>query len=441
MSNLQFNITLLLSLQLLSTLEAVKSDSPAHFERVNLCIERCQRLVRMGYGVSASKTKHQLLKELQEELKIVFQEEMSRSFSQLPQRHTLLRSNTSVEGGRPQRLSKRRLSTPYISPLTMIGEEDASLDLGSATLPRHLEQRPKTLQMRTRALTTGSALPSNRKSAGGTSPYSAKKASFADEIELKLVTKTKRSPSPRRSPQAHIASDKQTSPVRSKSPLRGRAPKLGVLGKLGSSGFYADNEDDDLPEIKVHPSKVTIQLPGETEDGLVVSNSGAVSAESSPLQVKRKSRNQVTIVAEVHESLDGEENTHPHLTTRVTFCDDQSTTPLLPSPEARRHRKGVRKVRGLSPLRRQDDSYTKTQEVSKTTDGDSDNLLTSGAGKQEADLQTSLSPRNNDNLTKRSLSLDRRNVAGIKELNSALKESSGYMYHSLEEAINDYSQC
>ena len=450
-------------MQLRATLQGVKSDSPAQFERVNLCIERCQRLGRTGFGVAAAKTKHQLLREIQEELKIVSQEEMTRSFSQVGYKPTLLRSNTSVEGGRPQRLSKRRMSTPYISPLTMIGEEDLSSEASSATLPRHLEQRPKTLQVRGRAMTTGSALPFAGKTAAvRASPPTAKKASFANELET-ISSRPKRSPSPRRSPRPQHITEGQSSPdiVRAKSPAkspRGRAPKLGVLGKFGSSGFYADNEDDD--DEVVQPSKVTIQLPGE--DGvqqIVVPNLGAVSAGNSPLQIKKQTAatvsnggqitipnlgaasagnsplqlkkqtgnsnsNQVIITAEVHENSDFlEKTTKNSLTARVTFSEDGSTTPLLPSPEARRsNKKSPKKVRAVSP------SLSKKKELCADE---------SFGDKSVSESRTSKGV----NLRKGSLSLDRKHISGLKELSSSLKESSKFMYHSFEDASMDYSQC
>lgn len=451
-------------MQLQATLQGVKSDSPAQFERVNLCIERCQRLGRAGFDVAAAKTKHQLLREIQEELKIVSQEEMTRSFSQVGYRPTLLRSHTSVEGGRPQKLSKRRMSTPYISPLTMIGEEDLSSEASSATLPRHLEQRPKTLQVRGRAMTTGSALPFAGKTATmrASPPPTAKKASFANELET-ISSRPKRSPSPRRSPRPQHITEGQSSPdiVRAKSPAkspRGRAPKLGVLGKFGSSGFYADNEDDD--EEVVQPSKVTIQLPGEGGvEQIIVPSIGAVSAGNSPLQIKKQTAttvgnggqitisnlgaasagnsplqlkkqtgnsnsNQVIITAEVHENLDYlEEPAKNSLTARVTFSEDGSTTPLLPSPEARRsNKKSPKKVRAVSPL------LSKKKELC---------VDESFQDKSVSESRTSKGV----NLRKGSLSLDRKHISGLKELSSSLKESSKFMYHSFEDASMDYSQC
>ena len=471
-------------MQLQITLQGVKSDNPAQFERVNLCIERCQRLGRTGFGVAAAKTKQQLLREIQEELKIISQEEMTRSFSQVGgYRPTLLRSHTSVEGGRPTKISKRRMSTPYISPLTMIGEEDLSSEAGSATLPRHLEQRPKTLAVRGRAMTTGSALPFVGKTAATsatvganppppppppppTSTTTTKKASFANELATINGSRANRSPSPRQSPRRqHITEGRSGSPdldiVRSKSPAkspRGRAPKLGVLGKFGSSGFYADNEDDDDDGGVVQPSKVTIQLPGE--DGgveeIIVPNLGAVSAGSSPLQIKKQaaagsgtvsnggqitipnlgavsagnsplqlkkqtgngtSSNQIIITAEVHESSDYfEETSKISLTTRVTFSEDGSTTPLLPSPEARRS--NIKKGRAISP------SLSKKKDLYSFRD----------ASPSESRASKSA------NVRKGSLSLDRKRISGLKELNSSLKESSKYMYHSFEDASMGYSQ-
>ena len=442
---------------------------------MNLSIERCQRLGRTGFGVTAAKTKHQLLREIQEELKIVLQEEMTRSFSQVGHRPTLSRSHTSVEGGRPQKLSKRRMSTPYIPPLTMIGEEDLSSEASSATLPRHLEQRPKTLQVRGRAMTTGSALPYAGKRTSP--PPTTKKASFANELET-TSSRPKRSPSPRRSPRLQRVAEGQSNPdiKRAKSPAkspRGRAPKLGVLGKFGSSGFYADNEEDD-DEI-VQPSKVTIQLPGE--DGveqIVVPNLGAISAGNSPLQIKKQtvatvsnggqitipnlgatsagnsplqvkrqvansSSNQVIITAEVHENSDYlEETTKNSLTTKVKFSEDGSTTPLLPSPDARRsNKKSPRKVRAVSPSLSKGNSLVKSKELCAD---DCDGLLESFRDESVSESRTTKAT-NSVNLRKGSLSLDRKNISGLKELSSAYKESSKYMYHSFEDQSTDYSQC
>ena len=359
----------------------------------------------------------------------------------------------------------------------MIGEEDLSSEGGSATLPRHLEQRPKTLQVRGRAMTTGSALPPYAgKTAVKTSPPPAtKKASFSNELEA-ISSRPKRSPSPRCSPRLqHVVAKGRSSPdiERAKSPAkspRGRAPKLGVLGKFGSSGFYADNEDDD-DEI-VQPSKVTIQLLGE--DGveqIVVPNLGAVSAGNSPLQAKKQAAatvsnggqitipnlgavsagnsplqikkqvansnsNQVIITAEVHENSDYlEETTKNSLTTRVTFSEDGSTTPLLPSPEARRsNKKSPRKVRAVSPLSSKDNSLVKSKA------DDSEGLLESFRDNSVSESRTTKAS-NSVNLRKGSLSLDRKNISGLKELGSAFKESSKFMYHSFEDASMDYSQC
>ena len=419
-----------LFLQFQSTLQGVKSDNPAQFERVNLCIERCQQLERTGYRVTSTKNKQQLLRELQEELKIVSQEEMTRSLSQLPHRHTLSRSNTSVQGGRPLRISKRRLSTPYISPLTMIGEEES--EVASATLPRHLEQRPKTLLMRGRAMTAGSALPGAlKKTADRTSPLSVKKTVFADEIELKPIVTGKQLPSPRLSPRSPRVADSTNSPVRSNSPLKSprkvRAPKLAVLGKLGSSGFYADDEDDQA-EVEVQPGRVTIHLPKTEENGvdqIVVPNVGAALAGNSPLPIQK----QVTLTAEVHINPDNEDEESNLMTSRVTFSDDGSRTPLLPSPEARRSRKVLRKARAASPFSKSGSDKSKDQP---------DELLSS-FGDDPLDSETKVATRDN-NLRKGSLSLDRKHLSGLKELNSAFKESKKFMYHSLGDAM-DYSQC
>ena len=437
----------------------------------------------MGFGVMAAKTKHQLLKEIQEELKIISQEEMARSFSQVGYRPTLSRSHTSVEGGRPQKLSKRRMSTPYISPLTMIGEEDLiSPETGSATLPRHLEQRPKTLQVRGRAMTTGSSLPFTGKEAVRASPPMIKKASFADEVDIKQVTsRVKRSPSPRRSPRAQRITNGRSSPdiertitPPPRSPLtpRGRAPKLGVLGKLGSSGFYADNEDDDGEAV--HPSKVTIQLPGEE---ITVPNLGAVSAGNSPLQVKRPTttstvsngvgagqisisnlgaasagnsplrvkkqieNNQVTISAEVYENSDFiEETTRSNsLTARVTFStEDSSNSPLLPSPESRRktNKRSSKRVRAVSPLLGKEDSMMKSKELRVISEDDSDDMLGSSRDTSPSESRTNKAAKYNHR-QRGSLSLDRRTISGSKELSSAYKESSKFVYHSFDDA----SQC
>lgn len=431
-----FSCTTTYCIQLQSTLQGVKSDNPAQFERVNLCIERCQQLEKTGYRVTSTKNKHQLLRELQEELKIVSQEEMTRSLSQLPHRHTLLRSNTSVQGGRPLRISKRRLSTPYISPLTMIGEEES--EVASATLPRHLEQRPKTLLMRGRAITTGSALPGAlKKTADRTSPLSVKKTVFADEIELKPIVTGKQSPSPRLSPRSLHAADSKNSPVRSNSPLKSprrvRAPKLAVLGKFGSSGFYADDEDDQA-EVEVQPSRVTIQLPKPEENGvdqIVVPNTGAVSAGNSPIPVQKQVKNKkhhITVTAEVHINSDNEDEESNFTTTRVTFSSDGSRTPLLPSPEVRRNKKVLRRARPASPFSKSGSDKSKDQ---------SDELSAS-FGDDPLDSETKVATR--DNLRKGSLSLDRKHLSGLKELNSAVKESKNFMYHSLGDAM-DYSQC
>ena len=292
-------------------------------------------------------------------------------------------------------------------------------------------------------MTTGSALPGALKKTGGASPLAVKKTAFADEIELKPIgTSGKRSPSPRLSPRPspHIA-EGRGSPVRAKSPLRGRAPKLAVIGKLGSSGFYADDEDNDNdePEIEIQPSSgktVTIQLPEAEENGvdhIVVPNAGAVSAGNSPFRVARQAANkqhQVTVTAEVHVNPDMEDELTPRnniTSTRVTFSEDRPTTPLIPSPETRRNRKGVRKVRAISPLSNGDSE--------KSKEG-SDELRTSFE-EESLDKETRVS---RDNMRKGSLSLDRKGVLGVKELNSAFKESKKFMYHSLEDAI-DYSQC
>ena len=435
----------LLFLQLESTLQRVKSDSPAMFDRVNLCVERCQRLERNGYGVPASKSKHQLLRELQEELKIVSQEELTRSLSQVPHRPSLVRSNTSVEGGRPSlRLTKRRLSTPYISPLTMIGEEEANLDVLSATLPRHLEQRPKMLRLRGRAMTTGSALPGIRKTEGDTSPLPGKKASFADEIELKPINrKTNRSPSPRPSPKLRLAEEERAdSPVQARSPTKSRPPKLYMLGKMGSSGFYGDNEDDDIPEVEVRPSKVKIQVhePKEEVKGdLVVPNAGAVSAGSSPIQMKKASanRHQVTVAAEIHVNPEIDERVRNNSNSKVTFSDENcSTEPFLHSPEVRRKRRGFKNARTPSPMR--NGRSRKSDE--EQTDGESDKLLPRFEEESFDSRGEEPDASRSRNFQKGSLSLDRKNISGIKELNSALNESNSFMYRSLEDATMDYSQ-
>ena len=368
-----------------------------------------------------------------------------------------MRSNTSVGGGRPsQRLTKRRLSTPYISPLTMIGEEDTNVDVFSATLPRHLEQRPKMLQLRGRSLTAGAAAtrPGIRKTRGGTSPISGKKASFADEIELKpLAKKADRSPSPRRSPKPSPSEEERSeSPVLARTPTKGRAPKLKVLGKLGSSGFYGDNEDDDdITEVDVRPSKVKIQLHEPEDevkgDHLILPNAGAASAGNSPLQAKREtaSRHEVTVPAEIHVNPDLEDGLRNNLTTaKVTFSDDTSAEPLLPSPEVRRKRRGFKNARTPSPMR--NGRSRKPGDDEQPTGGESDKLLVSfgdesvDSGRTEEGGGVSRGANSTSKGLGLSLSLDRKSLAGIKDLNSALGESKGYMYHSLEDATLDYSQ-
>lgn len=303
------------SLQLQQAKQTVKVDNPAHLDSISNCIDRCRKLQKLGFKVRCTKPKHQILQDIQDDLKWM---------SQISGRNTLNRSNTTVEEKRSKKRSFRIRRTSVMNRI----KEEVDLSEGiptASTLPRDValnvarrsENRPQFLGIsRSASVNVGSSsstnsrlerqslspppssLPSSKKGHNGKantlrhSPRIKKHSFFHEEGE----------PAPGETP-----------PV---LPRKHRAPKLAGIGKASSSMEYAaDDEDVSPPEITSSSSSVGSHntkscLPKEPES-VVISNTGKTSL--SPFQKKKTVSfeqdvgAQTLVAVEVHCNTDASE--------------------------------------------------------------------------------------------------------------------------------------
>lgn len=297
-----------ITLQLQVALQGVKSDIPVQFERVNHCIERCQKLLSSSFKSAASVSKHQLLRKVHKDLR----------YLALPTRTQLLRTKTSVDGERPHFIplnrTRRSSYAAFAAPLSKIGEEESDGDsqMKSTTLPKKIklsrkhplpDHRPKSLRLHSKS-SSEVYMPPPMKPSVKTSMTDT--ASRTDKLSAAKHSprKKRRSPSPRRppltrDPSSTLSLQGDGHPHRNSQPPKkhGRAPRLELSGKFfGSSECHADIEDeedffsreDETRGVSEH-QRYAVTNPGlGISEEYVIENMASLSAENSPRPPPKK---------------------------------------------------------------------------------------------------------------------------------------------------------
>ena len=391
--------------QLQSMLREVKSDSPALFEEVNQCIDRCHALLSSSFNSVASVSRHQLLRRVNDNLRHISQ----------PTR--VQRSATSVNPVKPlskKKPTRERRNSYAVStqpPLSKIGEEDPDTDfrLQTTTLPKKFdnvispEHRPASLKWK------GKSVPKHY------IPPPLSHSKHPTTISLTEGEQSDQSQS--RRPRRQAQRPKGTSLSTQGASPQKRSPKLRVLGKLGSSECHADTEDNDE---SVSPTGNHLSTRNPSFDNeYVIENLGSLSSKSSPALSKRAAENgshgddllvnptegQTLLVSvEVHEN-HGTSDEHTPVGPVASNTSSSSAIALL-SPEDNTHNG---EGSGTSP------AFTRSLPSAAR--------LSAKQGGRARKVSFS-------NEVKLSSSLDRKNG---KMLGSALKESSKYLYQSLED--------
>ena len=445
------------------------------------CIDRCHDLLSPNFNIPTTKSRQELLLDIQYELKYLIP---------VGGRTTLNRSQTTVDRGtgRPKfSLKKRRASSSFAvtHALTKIGEEGSDGDppsLATATLPRLIGKgktissyRPTSLRfMGRRGVASGSTPSPPRQTASkkkvridiNTSAAEESKRPSQLKVKETATQKKRRSPSPRRSPKQLAHSPLVEESIRSarkKSPNITRAPKLGVLGKDGSSECHADVEDadDTLSPESVAGVPATITGNRITFASRGVPSIARVSATSPVfyhgLEDERIGK-KLTVSVEVHETDEPSQECKPKEEESLQFLqvnEDElnestsSKSALLLSQSSKgtgdvsnstsSYSSNTRKaLKSLTPQPRRKPFYSSDSIPEEDTDGllgMSSNGASSTGTKRRSSKQEQDSGNRKSSLTelkRRSFSLDRRS-SNNSGLSSALKDSKKFLYHSLED--------
>ena len=272
--------SLCVSLQLQQAKQTVKVDNPAHLDSISSCIERCRKLQKIGVKVRFMKPKHQVLQDIQDDLKWM---------SQISGRSTLNRSHTTVEDKRAKKKSFRIRRTSVMTIKEEVAFEDAAPT--AATLPRDValnvarrnEGRPQFLGIsRSASVNVGSTSTSRLERQSFSPPSTLPSKKGGKVSTLKRSSKIKKHP--------FFAEEDEHTPEEL-LPRKHRSPNLAGIGKSSSSMDYAgDDEEADvvIPSgANSSPSrKYTKSYILKEPESLVISNSGKTSS-SSPFQRKK----------------------------------------------------------------------------------------------------------------------------------------------------------
>lgn len=308
-------------LQLQQAKEKVKVENPAQLEKVTNCIDRCQKLQRLGSQPCTMKSREHLLKEILDDLRWI----------QHQGRATLNRSHTTVEA-KKKSVKKRRSSVT----LSKIKEETGSVE-GFSTVSASLPRSAAINVKRGRKNMLGLQIPRSASASAGTShrspvsptggplspPASAGVGGGKEKQRFVAASLPRRAvaskpglstieASPSRRPRGHSPispgrSSPRRSPLRrspredSASPettTRGEGPKVRTKTKIakhlkqlgGSVEYPADDEgvaDQDTSDIIVNSQTNSPAQPGHAKEAgsrSIVSR----GAKGSPSQFKKK---------------------------------------------------------------------------------------------------------------------------------------------------------
>ena len=457
------------------TLQGVKSDIPIQFERVNNCIERCQQLLSSSFNSAASESKHQLLQKVHKDLRHMA----------VPSRSQIYRTKTSVVGERPHfiPLKKTRRSSygAFAGPLSKIGEEDSVDDtlMKSTTLPNRIklsrkhgspDHRPKSLKLHGRSL-SDAYVPPRVKPSVKTSMTDTVSRTDTLSANTRSPRKKRRSPSPRRPPSSTLSPEDDGRPHHTSQPRKKqwRAPKLESSGKFfGSSECHADIEDaEDLfsQEDEIHGvsgrRQYAVTNPGlGTSEEYIIENMASLSAENSPRPPPKKSTpryqqrqtigtvgdGQVLVVpVEIHENnatLHEDSHLEPSLASvdehptlyEVNSNDsaNSGTLLLLHSETESGANEGQVEVESTAYRNVVQDPSDETDVLIEATTVPTKSSL-STVPRRNSKQEKPIRKVSFSDERKTSLSLDRRG----NFMSSALKESSKFLYTSLEDNRNE----
>lgn len=282
----------------------MKVDNPAQLEKVSNCIERCQKLQRLGPCIHSMRPREQLLRDIQDDLKYL---------SQMSGRSTLTRSHTTVEDKHSKKKSmKQRRSSVTLAKIKEEGEPDGVLSF-SSSLPRGVALSVSSSDSRKVGVLMRSASASAGSSSGSASylerqlspPSSIPRKGVASKPGLSTISASprrakKRSPTlRRRSPRPRTPDNDDESPVLS-GPRKSRTPKLAGMKEVQESTEYAA-DDEGVPDLTslgssaespITPGRLPgqqkmLHLPHAQDDAGALAISNAAKT-SSPFQTKKK---------------------------------------------------------------------------------------------------------------------------------------------------------
>ena len=406
--------------QLKTVLQSATAVNPALCRNIRGCLEKCRSLQQQISATPPSTSKHMLLRGLQEELK---------EFSYTSR--TLTRSHTAKETkAQPRPIVKQRRSSigpaalSFSSPLAKIGEEREEMDAlqsppGGTTATvsdqKSYETRPNFL-----GLGSPPAKEEPKKQITETEDAEKKRRISADgppRHHHRPLAQLKRPYIKKRSPLRTLSPQSEDSP--SESPRKKPPPLAQLRGLYSSSECPADTEDFDVPTPK-HSPPLRLVIP---------------SRDAPVAGAKEKSGNQVTVFAEVYESEEASKQdatAGSHRATALTVPSpspsgggDTSTSLLVPPGEE------VLSAQSSFSHIESCDSHSDTEVLLQ-------NPQSGGRSPRKSSKVEGLCQESR----KKSLSLDRKLSASLKELSSSLKESSHFIYKNLKiDEDGDETQC
>lgn len=274
----------------------MKVDNPAQLEKVSSCIERCQKLQKLGPHVCSMKPREELLRDILDDLKWL---------SQISGRSTLSRSQTTVEDkwNRSKKKSrvKQRRSSMVLANIKEEREQVSSLSF-STTLPRDVAINVNGESRKVGVLMRSASVNATSHTASSVSPpLPQPRKGIAAKPGLPTITSSprrakKRSPILRRPPRTLPPDDDESPMLHWKS----RLPKLAKMTEKPESMEYAADDEEisdlesgfpgSLVDSPGSPSqrrrlKVSMARTPEEPSVLVISNA---AKGSSPFQTKKK---------------------------------------------------------------------------------------------------------------------------------------------------------
>lgn len=433
--------------------QGVKVDNPAQLEKVSNCIERCQKLQRLGSRVPTTRPREQLLRDILDDLKWL---------AHVSGRSTLGRSHTTVE--RKKKSIKQRRSSVTLAQIKEEGEPDGVLAL-SSTLPRGMAMNVNSgerVLMRSASASAGSrSVSAGHLEQQLSPPLSLLRKGIASKPGLSTISASprrakKRSPTLRRHPRPQTPDDDDESPMLS----RRRVPKLAGMKEAQESTEYAA-DDEGIPDLTstakslVPKSPVTSGgLPGQLKklhlpsaprardetDALVIGN----AAKTSPFQTKKKvvsfehnRPGEQLVTVEIHcndDTVDSADTRSKVKPVGPSSSRDQdlevlkaaefetsvtSETCLLPEGGSPKHSAHQRRKRSKSP-----NVLSRKKSLSHPNVRGDENRLIDTSGESSPYFAWESQPTAGGNLTRKAGSLDRRTALVGRDDRKDLYESS-----------------